>query len=140
MTPLYTAEALATGGGRNGRVTTPSGRVNLDMAVPTEMGGAGNGSNPEELFAAGYATCFHSALQAAARARKVDLGDSSVGGRVHVLAIDGGGFGLAVDLEVVIPELDPVLAQEIADEAHKLCPYSNATRGNIAVTITVTDD
>lgn len=140
MTPLYTAEALATGGGRNGRVTTPSGRVNLDMAVPTEMGGAGNGSNPEELFAAGYATCFHSALQAAARARKVDLGDSSVGGRVHVLPLDGGGFGLAVDLEVVIPELDPQLAQEIADEAHKLCPYSNATRGNITVTITVTDD
>ena len=140
MTPLYTAEALATGGGRNGRVTTPSGRVNLDMAVPTEMGGAGNGSNPEELFAAGYATCFHSALQAAARTRKVDLGDSSVGGRVHVLPLDGGGFGLAVDLEVVIPELDATLAQEIADEAHKLCPYSNATRGNIAVTITVTDD
>jgi Ohr subfamily peroxiredoxin len=140
MTPLYTAEALATGGGRNGQVSTPSGRVVMDMAVPKEMGGSGNGSNPEELFAAGYATCFHSALQAAARARKVDLGDSSVGGRVHVLPIDGGGFQLAVDLEVVIPELDATLAQEIADDAHKLCPYSNATRGNIDVNITVTDD
>jgi osmotically inducible protein OsmC len=140
MTPLYTAEALATGGGRNGRVTTPSGRVDMEMAVPKEMGGSGEGSNPEELFAAGYATCFHSALQAAARARKVDLGDSSVGGRVHVLPLDGGGFKLAVDLEVVIPELEPVIAQEIADAAHTLCPYSNATRGNIEVNITVTDD
>ena len=112
----------------------------MEMAVPREMGGSGKGSNPEELFAAGYATCFHSALQAAARARKVDLGDSSVGGRVHVLSNDDGGFGLAVDLDVVIPELDPVLAQEIADAAHKLCPYSNATRGNIEVNITVADD
>ena len=140
MTPLYTAEALATGGGRNGHVTAPSGRLDMDMAVPKEMGGSGNGSNPEELFAAGYAACFHSALQAAARTRKVDLGDSSVGARVHVLSTENGGFGLAVDLEVVIPELEPALAQEIADAAHTMCPYSNATRGNIDVTITVTDD
>ena len=139
-TPLYTAEALATGGGRNGHVTTPSGRVDFDMAVPESMGGSGNGSNPEELFAAGYATCFHSALQSVARSRKVDLGDSSVGARVHILPNDEGGFVLAVDLEVVIPELDATLAQELADGAHKICPYSNATRGNITVNVLVTDD
>jgi len=140
MSILYTAEALATGGGRNGHVTTPSGRVDFDMAVPKEMGGSGNGSNPEELFAAGYATCFHSALQSVARARKVDLGDSSVGARVHILPNDEGGFLLGVELEVVLPDLDATLAQELADAAHKICPYSNATRGNIEVKVSVTDD
>lgn len=140
MTILYTAEALSTGGGRNGHVATTSGRVNLDMAVPKEMGGSGNGANPEELFAAGYAACFHSALQSVARTQKVTITDSSVGSRVHIIPNGNGGFDLSVDLEVVIPELDSDTAQHLADAAHNICPYSNATRGNIAVNVTVTDD
>ncbi len=140
MSILYTAEALSTGAGRNGHVATTSGHVNLDMAVPKEMGGSGNGANPEELFAAGYAACFHSALQGVARAQKVAITDSTVGSRVHILPNGEGGFVLAVDLEVVIPELDAETAQALADAAHKVCPYSNATRGNITVNVSVSDD
>lgn len=138
---LYTAEALATGAGRNGHVRTTDGRVDLDLAIPVSMGGSGEGANPELLFAAGYAACFHSALQSAARIRKVKIADTSVGGRVHIGPKDEGtGYELAVELEVTIPELPHEQAQELADFAHELCPYSNATRGNIEVTITVTDD
>jgi len=140
MDSIYTAEALSTGAGRNGHVTTTSGTVDLDLAVPKAMGGSGNGANPEELFAAGYAACFHSAVQGVARAQKIAISDTSVGSRVHVLPNGEGGFVLAVDLEVVIPDLDHDQAQALADAAHKVCPYSNATRGNIVVTITVTDD
>jgi len=140
MTPLYTAEALSSGAGRNGRVSTTSGTVNLDLAIPKEMGGSGNGANPEELFAAGYAACFHSALQMVARSRKVTIADTSVGSRVHLLSNGNGGFVLAVTLEVVIPGLAHEQALALADEAHQVCPYSNATRGNIEVTINVTDD
>ena len=137
---LYTAEALSTGEGRNGHVRTTDGRVDLDLAIPTTMGGSGNGANPEELFAAGYAACFHSALQAAARTRKVHLADTTVGGRVHIGPNGNGGYELAVELEVTIPDLPHDQAQDLADAAHQICPYSNATRGNIEVTITVTDD
>lgn len=137
--PLYTAEALATGAGRDGHVQTPDGRIGMDLAVPQEMGGSGNGSNPEQLFAAGFAGCFHSALQAVARQAKKNLGDSSVGARVSI-GKQGEGFGLAVQLEVTIPELPHDEAQELADQAHQVCPYSNATRGNIRVDVTVSDD
>jgi Ohr subfamily peroxiredoxin len=140
MEPLYTAEALSTGGGRNGHVTTTTGHVDLDMAVPKEMGGSGQGANPEELFAAGYAACFHSALQSVARTQKVKIVDTSVGSRVHLVPNGEGGFILAVDLEVVIPDLDHDEAQALADAAHQMCPYSNATRGNIVVNVTVSDD
>jgi len=140
MDALYTAEALATGAGRNGHVTTTSGTVDLDLAIPKSMGGSGNGANPEELFASGYAACFLSALQMVARTRKIAVEGSSVGSLVHVMPNGEGGFVLAVDLEVVIPEVEHELAQELADAAHQVCPYSNATRGNITVTITVTDD
>jgi len=140
MDALYTAEALATGAGRNGRVTTGEGRLDLDLAVPQEMGGSGDGANPEQLFAAGYAACFHSALQSVARAQKVKIADSSVGARVKIGSNGDGGFGLAVQLEVVIPDLPHEQAQALADAAHKVCPYSNATRGNIDVAITVSDD
>ena len=140
MDALYTAEALATGAGRNGRVNTGEGRIDLDLAVPKEMGGSGDGANPEQLFAAGYAACFHSALQTVARAQKVKITDSSVGARVQIGSNGEGGFGLAVQLEVVIPDLPPEQAQALADAAHQVCPYSNATRGNIDVEITVTDD
>jgi Ohr subfamily peroxiredoxin len=140
MNPLYTAEALATGGGRNGHVLTTDRRVDLGLAVPQSMGGSGNGANPEQLFAAGYAACFHSALQMAARERKVSIEGSSVGARVHLGATEGGGFGLDVTLEVVLPEVGPRVAREIADRAHEVCPYSNAIRGNVEVDIQISDD
>lgn len=140
MNALYTAEALATGAGRNGRVATSEGRLDVTLAVPKELGGSGDGANPEQLFAAGYAACFHSALQSVARAQKVAIPDSSVGARVQIGSNGEGGFGLAVQLEVVIPELPREQARELADAAHRVCPYSNATRGNIAVAITVSDD
>ncbi len=140
MTPLYTAEALSTGAGRNGRVATTSGTINLDLAIPKEMGGAGNAANPEELFAAGFAACFHSALQMAARTQKIDIADTSVGSRVHLLPNGSGGFALAVTLEVVIPDMAHEQAQALADAAHQVCPYSNATRGNIEVIVNVSDD
>lgn len=137
---LYTAEALSTGGGRDGRVTTTDGRSDLDLAIPTAMGGSGNGANPELLFASGYAACFHSALLTSARAQKVTITDSTVGSRVHIGSNGNGGFELAVELEVVIPDLPHEQAQALADAADRICPYSNATRGNIQVTVTVADD
>ncbi|WP_454084066.1 organic hydroperoxide resistance protein [Georgenia sp. Marseille-Q6866] len=140
MEALYTAEALSTGAGRDGHVSTPDGRLDLDMAVPKEMGGSGNGANPELLFAAGFAACFHSALQGVARQIGVDVQGSTVGGRVDVGKREGGGFGLAVTLEVVLPDVPHEQAQQLADKAHEVCPYSHATRGNIEVTVTVSDD
>jgi lipoyl-dependent peroxiredoxin len=140
MEILYTAEALSTGEGRNGHVRSTDGRVDLDLAIPVSMGGSGNGANPEELFAAGYSACFHSALQGVARAQKVKITDSTVGGRVSIGPNGQGGFQLAVLLEVAIPGLEHDQAQALADAAHQVCPYSNATRGNIDVTINVVDE
>jgi osmotically inducible protein OsmC len=140
METLYTAEALSTGAGRNGHVRSTDGRIDVDLAPPKEMGGSGAGANPEQLFAAGYAACFHSALQSIARAKKIAVHDSSVGALVHIGPDGQGGFGLAVELEIVLPDLDPAVAQELAEAAHQVCPYSNATRGNIDVTLTVVED
>ncbi|MGP9845358.1 organic hydroperoxide resistance protein [Brachybacterium sp. 107] len=140
MKTLYTAESLSTGSGRDGHVRTVEGAVDLDMATPAAMGGSGKGANPEQLFAAGYAACFHSALTLVAGKAKADVTDSTVGARVHIGPDENGGFQLAVELEVVIPNLPHEQAQELADTAHQVCPYSNATRGNIEVTVTVSDD
>ncbi|AWE43484.1 organic hydroperoxide resistance protein [Actinobaculum sp. 313] len=141
MNPIYSIEALATGEGRNGHVQSASGRINTDLAIPREMGGTGaNLPNPEEFFAVGYAACFHSALQGVARRQKVDLGDSTVGAHVSIGSDGKGGYSLAVALEVVIPNQPHDVAQSLADAAHQVCPYSNATRGNIEVTVTVVDD
>ena len=140
MEALYTAEALSTGAGRNGHVRTSDGRVDLDLVAPKDMGGSGEGSNPEQLFAAGYAACFHSALQTIARKDKVELGDSSVGALVGIGPNGEGGYQLEVTLEVVVPNLPHDQALALAEQAHQVCPYSNATRGNIEVTVTVTDD
>lgn len=137
---IYSTEAIATGAGRNGHVTSRDGYLDTDLKIQKEMGGPGAGLNPETLFAGGYAACYHSALQGVARQKKVDLGDSSVGARVSIGNLDNGGFGLAVTLEVVIPALPHDQAQELADAAHQVCPYSNATRGNIDVDVVVTDD
>ena len=140
MKTIYTAEALATGEGRNGHARTSDGRLDLDLAIPEAMGGSGQGTNPEQLFAAGYAACFHSALQLVARQAKADITDSAVGARVGIGPNDAGGFQLEVTLEVTLPNLAHDEAQALADKAHQMCPYSNATRGNIDVTVTVTDD
>lgn len=140
MDALYTAEALATGAGRSGHVRSTDGRIDLEMAPPVALGGSGEGSNPEQLFASGYAACFLSALQGVARQRKVSVADSSVGASVSIGSNGDGGFGLAVTLEVVLPGVEHDVAQELADAAHQVCPYSNATRGNIEVTVTVSDD
>jgi osmotically inducible protein OsmC len=140
MDAIYTAEALATGEGRAGHVATRNGLLDTDLRIPKEMGGPGGGLDPEQLFAAGYAACFHSALQSVARAQKIKIEDTSVGSRVHIGSNGNGGFQLAVELEVVIPNVPHEQAQALADAAHLVCPYSNATRGNIDVTVTVTDD
>ena len=140
MKTLYTAEALATGEGRDGQARSADGRLDLQLAIPKEMGGNGDGTNPEQLFAIGYAACFHSALRLVARQEKADVSDSTVGSRVSIGTLDNGGFGLAVELEVTLPNVDHATAQALAEKAHRVCPYSNATRGNIDVTLVVADD
>ena len=140
MNIIYTAEALATGAGRDGHARTSDGKLDVDLSLPTEMGGNGKGTNPEQLFAAGYAACFHSALQMIARQEKADVSDSAVGARVGLGPTDAGGFGLAVTLEVTLPNLPREKALELTEKAHQVCPYSNATRGNIDVTLEVTED
>lgn len=140
MNAIYTAEAIATGAGRNGRTRTDDGQVDFALAAPKELGGSGLGTNPEQLFAAGYAACFHSALQLVAREAKADLGDSSVGAKVGLGRNDNGGFSLQVTLEVVVPGLSQDEAQALADRAHQVCPYSNAVQGNIDVSVKVSDD
>jgi len=137
MKALYTASAVATGDGRNGHVRTLDGLVDTDVRVPTELGGSGGAPNPELLFAAGYAACFHSALRTVARGTQADVNDSEVVADVSIGSLDNGGFGLAVALEITLPNVEPALAQELVDKAHQVCPYSNATRGNIEVTLTL---
>lgn len=139
MKVIYTTEALAIGEGRNGSVRTSDGAFEANLATPKEMGGTGQGNNPEQLFAAGYAACFHSALQLTARTQKKNIKGSSVGARVSIGETEGG-FSLAVELEVTIPEMAIDEAQELANAAHQICPYSNATRNNIPVSITVVND
>ncbi|HLK02072.1 MAG TPA: organic hydroperoxide resistance protein [Streptosporangiaceae bacterium] len=129
---LYTAEATSTGDGRNGHVRSSDGRVDLDLAMPPEMGGTGDGTNPEQLFAAGYAACFHSALRLVARRAKVSAGDSTVTGQVGI-GPEGDAFGLVVTLVIHIPDVEREQARELAEAAHQVCPYSRATRGNISV-------
>jgi Ohr subfamily peroxiredoxin len=134
---LYTAAATSTGLGRNGHIASSDGVLELDLAIPKEMGGGGGaGTNPEQLFAAGYAACFHSALQAVARQEKVSLRDSSVTAEVSI-GKQGEGFGLAVVLNVSLPGVEAEAAQKLTDAAHQMCPYSNATRGNIDVDLRV---
>lgn len=136
----YTAEALSTGDGRNGHVRTTDGLIDLELRRPKGMGGSGDGSNPEALFAAGYAACFHSALRHVARDRHVELHDDTVGARVHIGPNGEGGYELAAELEVVLPGIDHATAEALTEGAHELCPYSNATRGNIEVKLTVGED
>lgn len=140
MTVLYTAEALTTGDGRNGHARTSDGKLDLALNTPPEMGGSGVGTNPEQLFAVGYAACFHSALRLVGKREGVNVDDSAVGAKVGIGPNEAGGFELSVTLEISLPHLSADAAQTIADKAHQVCPYSNATRGNIDVQVTLADD
>jgi Ohr subfamily peroxiredoxin len=135
---VYTATAHAEGDGRNGHVRSEDGILDIDMRVPREMGGAGGAANPEMLFAAGYAACFHSALKVVGRQEKANVDGTEVIASVGIGSTEGGGFGLAVDLRVSLPNVDRLTAEKLVARAHEVCPYSNATRGNIPVTLTVT--
>jgi Ohr subfamily peroxiredoxin len=133
---LYTAEATSTGDGRNGHVASSDGRLDFDLAMPPEMGGTGNGTNPEQLFAAGYSACFHSALRVVTGRAGIRPGDTTVTAQVGI-GTDGDAFGLVVTLVIHIPGLDREKARELAEAAHQVCPYSRATRGNISVELRV---
>ncbi|KAB1934355.1 organic hydroperoxide resistance protein [Micromonospora sp. ALFpr18c] len=137
MQVLYTASATATGDGRDGHVETSDGTVTLDLAVPKEMGGTGGAANPEQLFAAGYAACFHSALRLVGRRAKADVTGSVVAAEVGIGPNGSGGFGLTVQLVVDLPAVPREAAEQIVEQAHQVCPYSNATRGNVDVALTV---
>ena len=137
MKTLYTTTAIATGDGRNGHVQTTDGLLDADVRMPVELGGTGGATNPEQLFAAGYAACFHSALKLVAGADGVDATDSEVVADVSLGAHENGAFGLSVALEVTIPGAERETAEKVVARAHEVCPYSNATRGNIEVVLTV---
>ncbi|RLP75933.1 organic hydroperoxide resistance protein [Mycetocola tolaasinivorans] len=133
---LYTAVATSTGDGRaGGRVVSSDGNLDLTLAVPTEMGGRGGGTNPEQLFAAGWSACFHSALKAVAAAEKITLTDSAVVADISIFPNGQGGYGLAAALHVEIADIELAEAERLVSLAHQVCPYSNATRGNIKVEI-----
>lgn len=134
---LYRGTAKATGG-REGHATTSGGDVDVKLTTPKEMGGpGGKGSNPEELFAAGYSACFIGAMKFVAMQQKVKLPEqTTINGSVGIGAIPGG-FGIEVELKISVPGMDPAQARAIIDQAHGVCPYSNATRGNIQVTLTL---
>jgi osmotically inducible protein OsmC len=134
---LYTAEAVVTGGRAEGHGRTSDGELEVDLRPPKEMGGAGGGTNPEELFAIGYAACFESALGVIGRRERAEVGDVSITSRVSLLPTEEKGFKLAVALDVTLPQVtDPQEAVRIVAGAHEVCPYSNATRGNIDVSLT----
>jgi osmotically inducible protein OsmC len=137
MDVLYTATAHATGDGRNGHAASDDGFIDLDLRIPTEMGGQGGATNPEELFAAGYAACFHSALKVVAGREKLDVTGTEVSASIGIGTLDNGGFGLTAALVIYAPALDKATAERITAAAHEVCPYSNATRGNIEVTLSV---
>jgi len=134
---LYSAEAVVEGG-RQGHGRTTDGRLDVDLSVPVDMDGPGGpGTNPEQLFAVGYAACFQSALMGVARGRKLDASDSRITSRVGIGPTGHGGFTLSVALDLHAPHLSAAEAAELMVRAHERCPYSNATRGNIEVKLTV---
>jgi Ohr subfamily peroxiredoxin len=131
---VFTSESTATGGGREGHVKSSTGRIDLNTNHPKEMGGSGEGTNPEELFSAGYAACFLGALRLVARNEKVDLDDASgITAQIGFGKDPAGGFGLNANLIGYLPGLEQAAADELMEKAHQVCPYSKATRGNIDV-------
>ncbi|MEE4024490.1 organic hydroperoxide resistance protein [Gordonia sp. PKS22-38] len=137
--PVYTIASTATGGGRDGQVVSQSGQIDLDLQPPKEMGGSGDGSNPEELFSAGYAACFLGALRATSKQAGSPVPDDSTVTVTVGIGKDesDGGFGLVATIETYIPGVDEAKAKELTENAHAFCPYSKATKGNIQHNITV---
>jgi lipoyl-dependent peroxiredoxin len=134
---LYTAEATVTGGRQSGHGRTNDGALDVQLRSPKEMGGEGGGTNPEQLFAVGYAACFESALGVVGRRERAEVADVSIDSRVSLLPTAERGFILAVELDVTLPQVrDPGQAARLVAAAHAVCPYSNATRGNIDITLT----
>jgi lipoyl-dependent peroxiredoxin len=134
---LYTAEARVTGGRANGHGRTSDGVLDVQLRRPTEMGGDGGGTNPEQLFAVGYAACFEGAIGVIGRRERAEVGDVSIDSRVTLSPTEDRGFGIGVELHVSLPQVsDPEQAARIVEAAHHVCPYSNATRGNIEVVLT----
>ncbi|MEU4151556.1 organic hydroperoxide resistance protein [Streptomyces sp. NPDC026659] len=131
---MYVAEATAHGG-RDGYVTSQDGQIQLKVAMPPALGGTGDGTNPEQLFAAGYSSCFHNALIMVGNRAGYDLTGSTVAAKVGIGPNQRRGYGLAVALSVSLPILDQEVAARLVDAAHEVCPYSNATRGNVDVSI-----
>jgi len=140
MKTMYTAEATATGG-RNGHVKSNNGILDLQVRSPKALGGTSDDyANPEMLFAAGYSACFDSALNLVLKKGKIKTGETSVNAKISIGEALNGGFGLVAELTVNIPEVSLEQAQGLAEQAHQVCPYSNATRGNIEVKLTVTNN
>ncbi len=134
---LYTAEATVTGGRAQGHGRTTDGELDVQLRSPVEMGGEGGGTNPEQLFAVGYAACFEGAIGAIGRRERAEVGDVSIDSKVSLSPTEERGFKLGVELDVTLPQIDdPELAEKIVRAAHGVCPYSNATRGNIDVRLT----
>jgi Ohr subfamily peroxiredoxin len=131
---LYTAEA-SVHGGRDGHGRSSDGILDLDIRPPAELGGKEPGTNPEQLFALGYGACFQSAMGVVGRRMRVDTSGSEVTARVTLGSVEGGAYGVAVELDVSIPGVDHETAEQVVKAAHEVCPYSNATRGNIEVTL-----
>jgi osmotically inducible protein OsmC len=135
---IYTAEAHVTGGRTDGHGRTSDGALEVDLRVPAEMGGSGGGTNPEQLFAVGYAACFESALGTAGRRRRQEVGDVAIDSRVMLIPTPERTYRLGVELAITLPSVaDPDEAEALVRAAHEVCPYSNATRGNIDVALTV---
>lgn len=138
MRIFYTAIATATGGGReDGHVRSSDGIIDADIQAPIELGGKGGATNPEQLFAAGYSACFLNALRRVARRAQANVDGAEVTAEVGIGPAGEGAFGLAVTLRISIPNVDRSQAEELAKMAHRVCPYSNATKGNIDVTFEV---
>lgn len=134
---VYTAQATVTGGRAEGHGVTSDGALEVELRTPVEMGGDGGGTNPEQLFAVGYAACFEGALGVVGRREHAEVGDVSIESRVSLITAEDRGFNVAVELEVTLPQVaDPEQAVRIVAAAHQVCPYSNATRGNIDVKLT----
>lgn len=140
MKTLYTTKVTATGG-RNGHVKSDNGILDLDVKMPKALGGANDDfTNPEMLFAAGYSACFDSALNRVISLSKTKTGETTVTAEISIGQLENGGFGLAVQLDVNIPEVSLEEAQSLTEKAHEICPYSNATRNNIEVKLSVTNN
>jgi lipoyl-dependent peroxiredoxin len=134
--PIYIAEAHVTGGRAEGHGASSDGALDVQLRLPSEMGGEGGGTNPEQLFAVGYAACFEGALGAVARRTKAEVGDVAIDSKVELHGGENRSFNIAVELHVTLPSVPDEQAVEMVRAAHEVCPYSNATRGNVEVVLT----